>query len=284
MSGKERSLIITGDDFGFSGGVNRAIIEAHEAGVLTNASLMVAGEAFEGAVSLARQHPRLAVGLHLVLSDLRAALPARRIPHLVDGRGKFSSNLFTAGFRYQCHPAAARELRAEIRAQLEKFRRTGLRLSHVDGHQQMHMTPIVLRELVRLAGEFGIRAIRIPSEEFRLALRVDRSGFWEKGSLSVAFGMLRSYAANRLKPAGICFPNRVYGLLQSGRMTEDYLLKLIPQIRSDRVEIYVHPTTDDRDADPKGASRSQLDALLSGRVRQALDSAGFRLSTYAELN
>ena len=284
MSGKERSLIITGDDFGFSGGVNRAIIEAHEAGVLTNASLMVAGEAFEGAVSLARQHPRLAVGLHLVLSDLPAVLPERQIPHLVDGQGRFSSNLVTAGFRYQCHPAVARELRAEIRAQLEKFRRTGLKLSHVDGHQHMHMTPIVLRELIRLAGEFGIRAIRIPSEEFRLAVRVDRGGFWEKGSLSVAFGMLRSYAASRLRPAGICFPDRVYGLLQSGRMTEDYLLKLIPQIRSDRVEIYLHPTTDDRDVDPKGASRSQLDALLSVRVREALDRAGFRLSTYAELN
>ncbi len=284
MSRKERSLIITGDDFGFSRGVNRAIIEAHEDGILTSTSLMVAGEAFEEAVSLADQHPRLAVGLHLVLSDLKAVLPAQQIPHLVNGKGEFSSNLVAAGFRYQCHPAAARELRGEIRAQLERFRRTGLKLSHVDGHQHLHMTPLVLNELIRLAGEFGIRAIRIPSEEFRLALRVDRSGFWEKGTLSVAFGMLRSYAANRLKPAGICFPDRVYGLLQSGRMTEEYLLKLIPQIRSDRVEIYSHPTTDDGDADPRGASRTQLEALVSGSVRKALDAQGFRLATYHELN
>jgi len=245
---------------------------------------MVGGEAFEEAVSLARRHPRLAVGLHLVLSDLQAVLPAQRIPHLVDERGKFSSNLFAAGFRYQCRPAVARELRSEIRAQMERFRGTGLKLSHVDGHQHMHMTPVVLGELIRLAGEFGIRAIRIPGEEFRLALRVDRSGFWEKGTLSVTFGMLRSYAANCLRPAGICFPDRVYGLLQSGRMTEEYLLKLIPQIQSDRVEIYSHPTLDPNAHSARGGSRIQLDALLSDRVREALDRAGFRLSTYAELN
>ena len=284
MSRKERFLIITGDDFGLSTGVNRAIIEAHESGVLTNASLMVTGEAFEEAVDLARRHPRLAVGLHLVLSDLQAVLPARRIPHLVTGEGKFSSNLVTAGFRYQCRPAATRELRTEVRAQLEKFRRTGLKLSHVDGHQHMHMTPTVLGELVRLSGEFGIRAVRVPSEEFRLALRADRSGFLEKGCLSAVFWALRSYAAARLKPAGICFPDRVYGLLQTGKMTEEYLLQLIPRIQADRVEIYSHPTTDERDDDPRGASRPQLEALLSGRLRGALERAGFRLSTYGDLN
>lgn len=52
-----RFLIINGDDFGFSCGVNQAIIQAHERGILTSTSLMVTGEAFNEAVSLAQSHP-----------------------------------------------------------------------------------------------------------------------------------------------------------------------------------------------------------------------------------
>ena len=280
---KSRSIIITGDDFGSSRGVNRAIIEAHERGVLTNASLMVTGEAFEEAVALARAHPRLAVGLHLVLINGRSALSPQRIPHLVDPAGNFSTNPFNAGLRYQCRPAARREIRLEIRAQLEKFRATGLRLSHVDGHRHMHMPPVVLSELAELAEQFGIRAVRLPSEELRLGLQADKSRPVQKTGLWGVFSALReTYARDRLRPAGIRFPDRVYGLLQTGRMTEAYLLKLIPRIRADWVEVYSHPTADPV-ALSNGASRQQLEALLSDRVREALDSEGFRLATYHEL-
>lgn len=274
---------MTGDDFGFSRGVNQAILQAHEQGILTNASLMVNGEAAEEAIALARQHPRLAVGLHLVLSCGKAALAPHKIPHLVGRDGQFSVHLVTPGFKYQCHGAARREIRSEIRAQLEKFRQTGLVLSHVDGHQHMHMLPVVLSTLAQLSGEFRIRASRIPSEEWGVALRLDRSGFLEKTGLSMAFGMLGPYARRQFRSVGIRFPERVYGLLQSGRMTEDYLLQLIPRIRADWVEIYSHPTTDSA-ASARGASRPQLDALISRRVREALLTQGFRLATYRELN
>ena len=281
---KPRSIIITGDDFGSSPGVNQAIREAHERGILTNASLMVTGEAFPEAVDLAHQHPRLAVGLHLVLIGGKAVLPPERIPHLVDYAGKFLANPFLAGFRHQCHPAARREVREEIRAQLEKFRRTGLRLSHVDGHQHMHLSPVVLSTLAELANEFGIRAVRIPSEEPGIGLRLDKNRFLEKSCLWGMFSAIRMiYANRRIKSAGILSPQRVYGLLHSGRMTEEHLLRLIPKIRSDWVEVYSHPTMDDVTV-ARGASRLQLEALVSGRVREALRSQGFRLATYHELN
>jgi hopanoid biosynthesis associated protein HpnK len=277
-----RRIIITGDDFGFSSSVNRAIIEAHERGVLTNTSLMVTGEAFEEAVALAREHPKLGVGLHLVLTDGAAVLPPVKIPHIVDDEGRFRGP-FAAGVRYQCHPAGSREVRMEIRAQLEKFQSTGLPLSHVDGHKHMHMPPIVLDTLALLAAEFSIRAVRLPAEELVLALQSDRKGVLGKSSLCAAFGTLRPIARRRLKAAGIRTPERVYGLFQTGRMTEDYWLKLIPQIRANWVEVYTHPTFDDVPS-KKGASRPQLEALVSRRVREAIDRQGFRLATYNELN
>ncbi len=245
---------------------------------------MVTGAAFQEAVELARQHPRLAVGLHLVLIDGEAVLSPREIPQIVDKQGRFPPNPFVAGSRYQCYPAARAQVRLEIRAQLEKFRRTGLKLSHVDGHQHLHMIPIVLSALIGLSREFGIRAIRIPSEELRVALRLDGSDFLEKGKLAFFFGMLRRSSKRRLESAGIRCPERVYGLLQSGRMTEDYLLKLIPRIRANRVEVYSHPTMDAHASSPRGASRPQLEALMSGRVREALVQQGFRLATHFEMN
>ncbi|MCY7274968.1 MAG: ChbG/HpnK family deacetylase, partial [Phormidesmis sp. CAN_BIN44] len=114
-----RRLIINGDDFGFSSGVNQAIIEAHEQGVLTSTSLMVTGDAFEEAVTLAKAHPTLAVGLHLVLACGRSALPPDQIPHLVDAHGNFSNQPEKAGIYYHFSAAAWREIPLEIRAQLE---------------------------------------------------------------------------------------------------------------------------------------------------------------------
>src|ERR671924_1565273 len=137
-SNPHRYVRVSGDDFGFSHGVNRAIIQAHECGVLTSASLMVTGRAFDEAVALAHAHPRLAVGLHLVVVCGRTALPPGEIPHLADVTGNFPFGAFRTGLRYQFNAAARLELRREIRTQLEMFRGTGLRLSHVDGHLHMH--------------------------------------------------------------------------------------------------------------------------------------------------
>lgn len=272
ISAAGRSVIVTGDDFGISSPVNRAITEAHERGVLTHASLMVTGEAWEEAVALARRHPTLSVGLHLVLVSGRSVLPHARIPRLVDREGRFGSSPFRAGVRYQMDSALRQELRREIRAQLERFRETGLKLSHVDGHRHMHLPPVVLGILGEWAGEFGIRSVRLPAEELGVTLAVDRSAWLEKTALCWTFrGVRLAYARRLLAAAGVECADRVYGLLQSGRMTEEYLLGLIPRIRARRVEIYTHPTTEDAPAGSgRGASRAQWEALLSPRVREAL--------------
>jgi len=277
-----RSLIVTGDDFGISSDVNQAILQAHEQGILTSASLMVTGAACDEAVRLAYLHPNLAVGLHLVLVSGRSALPARQIPHLVDGSGRFSSAPVRAGLRYQFRRAAREELRREIRAQLALFKETGLPLAHVDGHKHMHMHPVVLEILVECAEEFGIRAIRLPKENLSVGLRVNRSRLLTQIAYAAIFGSLRRFGESRLRPAGIEFADEVYGLLQTGRMTEDYLLKLIPRISGRRVEIYSHPTMDPEMDSPKGASRLQLEALMSDPVRAALETNGFKLASYGD--
>ncbi|MBW4614955.1 MAG: hopanoid biosynthesis-associated protein HpnK [Desmonostoc vinosum HA7617-LM4] len=278
-----RCLIINGDDFGFSRGVNEAIITAHEKGVLTSTSLMVSGDAADEAIALARTHPNLGVGLHLVLVCGRSVLPPEQIPHLVDSEGNFPDSPLQAGLRYQFHRAAREELRQEIRAQLTKFRESGLHLSHVDGHLHLHVHPVVLGILVELAQEFEIKFIRLPAEELGMNLKFDRGGLLTKLVWSGVFGRLRDYGEGLLKSQGISFAHRVYGLLQTGSVTEEYLLGLIPQIQTDLVEIYSHPAIV-RDGEPLngplGAGAEEFTALLSEQVREVLMANGFELTNY----
>lgn len=281
-----RKLVVNGDDFGYSHAVNQAIIRSHTSGILTSASLMVTGEAFSEAVQLARQHPGLGVGLHLVVGTGRAVLPSWQIPHLVDSSGAFPDDPLVVGLRYQFNRAARRELFQEIRAQLQRFRDTGLVLSHVDGHLHNHVHPYVLQCLVSLSQEFGIRFIRLPHEE----LSVDRSTGSRLGPGAIilwfVFQLLRAHGAKRLSAHHIGYADRVYGLLHSGRITETYLINLIPRIQSDRVEIYAHPSLpggEHSSHGPENGCSLELEALTSTSIRQLIEEYGFERVTFAEL-
>src|SRR4051794_19898944 len=128
-----KQLIVTADDFGLTDGVNRAVVFAHQQGVVTSASLMVNASAFDSAVELARHNPGLDIGLHLNLTNKPFALALR--PHRV-------------------------HLEREIRSQIEKVLGTGLQITHLDGHKHVHIIPAVLRIVRMVAPEYGIRAIR----------------------------------------------------------------------------------------------------------------------------
>lgn len=174
-------------------------------------------------------------------------------------------------------------MRQEIRAQLEKFRATGLPLSHVDGHLHMHVHPVVLRILVDLAQEFDIKVIRLPAEELKINLKLDRHRLLTKLVWAFVFGGLRRYGEGLLKSHSIYFAERVYGLLQTGSMTEEYLLGLIPQIKADLVEIYSHPAVmaaGEPLNGPPESGEAELTALLSRQVLMSLNTSGFELINY----
>jgi len=137
-----RRVIVSADDFGLSEGVNEAVEQACREGILTTASLMVAGPAAADAVRRARRLPKLRVGLHLVVIEGPAVGPA---PGLVDADGQFSSNQLRLGINYFFRPAIRRQLAAEIRAQFAAFAATGLRLDHANAHKHMHLHPTVGR-------------------------------------------------------------------------------------------------------------------------------------------
>ncbi len=279
----KRYIVVNADDFGFSTGVNQAILQAHEDGILTSASLMVTGAAFHEAVGIAGSHPNLGVGLHLVLASGSSALPPSEIPQLVNPAGAFPNDPAQAGLTYQFNPAARLQLRAEIRAQFERFRQTGLPLSHVDGHLHLHCHPVVLSILADLAAEFGIRRIRLPFEELRFEFKITQPTTWNKAVLWSVFGLLRRAGIQILRSPGIQYTERVYGLFQTGKISESYLLSLLPRITVDCVELYAHPAIS-LPGEPfsglEGSGELELAALQSQKVRRTLLEYGFELINF----
>jgi chitin disaccharide deacetylase len=268
-------MIINGDDFGYSEAVNRAIIQAHREGVLTSASLMVNESAASDAVQLAKANSNLAVGLHLVLALGRSALPHSDIPHITDTQARFANNPLRAGLNYYFSRVARSEMKREMRAQFERFAATGLPFSHVDGHAHLHMHPVIFGELIELCQEFGVKRVRVVRGEMRVSLKLDRQNLLMKLVLGAIFNLLGGSCEGKLRGRGFAQPHKVYGLLQTGDMNEDYLLGLLERIEDGDIEIYAHPLAFDADDSERrenpGGIR-ELQALISPRVHQAVNS------------
>ncbi len=274
-----KRVIVTADDFGLSEAVNEAVERACRDGVLTTASLMVAGPAAADAVRRAKAVPQLRVGLHLVAVEGPAAAPAA-IPDLVDAAGQFPPDQLGLALGYHFRPTHRRQLAAEIRAQFAAFARTGLRLDHANAHKHMHLHPTVGRLLIEVGREFGLPAVRVPREPAgpmrRAGARVGAGG----RALAAWSGLLRRQA----RAAGLVVNDHVFGIAWSGHMTATRLLRLIPKLPDGASEVYFHPATSRDDLltrlMPGYEHEAELAALLDPGVREALAVAGARLSTY----
>jgi hopanoid biosynthesis associated protein HpnK len=273
--GLRRRLIVNADDFGRSPGINASVIQAHQAGILTTASLMVNEPSCAEAVRLAKANPRLGVGLHLSLLCGRAGLAVNQIPGLADARGNFTNSPARAGLRYFFLPRLRLQLRAEIRHQLEAFAATGLDLDHVNGHLHLHLHPTVLDLLLELAPEFRIQRIRLTRDPLRLNLSLESDHFWYRFSHALIFGALSHRARVRFDRQGVRYPDRVFGLLQNARVTEDYLLKLLPVLPTGDSELYSHPSLDE--------FKAEHEALVSPAVRREVDAQEIQLIRYQDL-
>ncbi len=256
--------------------------QAARAGTLTAASLMVSGPAAADAVRRARSLPHLRVGLHLTLADGCSELPPREIPHLVDRAGRFRSRggpgLALEGARWFALPAARRELRAEIRAQFAAFARTGLLLDHVNAHKHLHLHPTVLRYVLDVGREFGLRAVRLPCEPR-----------WLAGRSAAAAGLAPWLALmrRRLDAAGLERNDQVFGIAASGAMDEARLLSILARLPAGATEIYLHPATlaGGAIADTMTGYRhtDELAALLSPRVAAAMSRSGAARGGFLDL-
>lgn len=275
-----RRLIVTADDFGASPAVNEAVEETHRHGILSAASLMVAGDAAADAVARARQLPGLGVGLHLVLVDGRPVLPPAEVPDLVGRDGRFHDNMALAGMRFFFSPSVRRQLAAEIEAQFAAFAATGLPLDHLNAHKHFHLHPTVLGLAIRIGRRFGLRAVRAPVEPAAAVGAVEPTSQGIAGWLAGAYARR---AQRRLRAAGLLVPDQVFGLAWSGAVTAERLSRLLPHLPEGLSEVYAHPATGGYPGSAAGYRYAEeAAALLDPQVRAAVTQGGFRTGRFGD--
>lgn len=282
-----KNLIVTADDFGLSVSVNAAVEEAYKKGILTSASLMVSAPAAADAVERARNLPGLGVGLHVVLVDGRPVLPPEAIPDLVGPDGRFSTQLIRTGANIFCRRSVQRQVAAEIRAQLEAFRQTGLPLDHVNGHHHFHQHPTVLGMIIDLAREFSVKAVRVPYEPFITSWQARHSGLLRR----LGSGLFYLHRAARMKillgRARIRYNDYLFGLNDSGRMDKAVLLQFLAHLPEGISEVYCHPAAArwaGVDTFPENyLCEQEFQALVDPAVVTCLQESNIRRTTFTAL-
>ena len=244
---------------------------------------MVGGDAVADAVARAHRLPELRVGLHLNLTDGHPVLPEAVVPQLVRENGEFDRNMARAGFRFFMFPDVRRQLASEIRAQFEAFRASGLALDHVNAHKHMHLHPCVARLLIEIGRDYGMKAVRVPSEP----LAVLHRAFPDERPRAPPYHPWVVALRRRVRQAGLRTNDHIFGLAWSGRMIEARILRLIPHLPDGVSESYFHPAAEGAPSlvpAIRGYRRAEeLATLLSPLLRDRIAEFGIRLVSYSDL-
>ena len=244
-------LIINADDFGLTPGINRAIIELHRAGVLTSATLMATGPAFDDAAALARSNPSLGVGCHIVLTDGSPASPPETIPSLLGPDGKtFRPSLIN--FLHALLRGRIREedIEREALAQIHKLQQAGIAITHVDTHKHTHLFPAVARPLLRVLERTSVSAIRNPFEP-AFTQRLAHANL--KRQLQIRLLNLLQSRFERhpqIRSGKVTTTNGTVGVSATGNLNATTLTQILQALPPEgTLELVCHPGYNDRDLD-----------------------------------
>lgn len=290
-----KHLILNADDFGMTLGVNQGIIRAHRDGILTSATLMANGLAYDDAVVQAKTVPELGVGCHLVLIGGKAVAPLKQVKSLADADGNLPQSLPSFVARLSAGLIRTGAIEHEFRAQIEKIRSSGIAVTHLDTHKHTHAHPKVMEALARVAKQLGITRIRKPMENLRDSWRTTRSA--RADGTGHTAELVAAAAARAVTPwfkaisrkYGLRSPDHFLGLAMTGSLGPAPLRRMIETLPDGSTEIMLHPAVRD-DALAQSGSRLQmqreleLQALIDPGVKSALAERDIRLITYGELN
>ncbi|MBZ5722531.1 MAG: ChbG/HpnK family deacetylase [Acidobacteriia bacterium] len=288
-----RRLIVNADDFGLTPGVNRAILEAHGHGVVTSATLMANGPAFDQAVQLAKTVPSLSVGCHVVLVDGSPLLTASQVQSLIPGRAQGEPRFRRALGRFAARAIAGRidpaQVEAETIAQIRKLQAAGVAVTHLDTHKHTHLFSQVLQPLLRAAKACGVRAVRNPFEPVRLSLLAARPSLWKRWLEVRTLHALAGNFQRALGATGILASDGSIGIAATGSLDESLFRTLVDELPEGTWELVCHPGYNDAELQTlhtrlRQSRADELRLLTSAVTRARLAENGIQLISYRDLS
>lgn len=289
-----KKLIVNADDFGLTEGINQAILDGHNNGIITSTTLMVNGMAFDSAVAACLAAPSLGVGVHLNLTQGRPVSLPSKVPSIVTSEGSFYPS--PGGLAWQILKRRVRlgDVETEFRSQIDKAASAGVRITHLDSHKHVHLIPPVFSIVVKLAREHGIGCIRCPIEPAGSALGSLLS--WRRGwmrtsrqyLLGRALSTLAAFQAEKLTGAGLHRSERFYGLSQTGFLDTKTLGTLLRGLPRGTSELMCHPGYLDEAllgtrTRLRAERETELEALTSHHIRGLVAETGIELISYDKL-
>ena len=254
------SLLIRTDDAGMSHSVNMALERLIQSGLPVSVSVMFPTPWYQETVEILKRYPAVSVGIHLTLNsewkNYRWGPVSGRgtVPTLVDADGYFFPS---SEALHQNHPAL-KEVETELRAQIARAQRSGLKIDYVDYHMGTAIRYPEFRDVTeRLAREFG-------------------------------FGMSEYFGEAMESPQYSAAPNNKADSLLAllGRLSpQPGINVVITHVGIDGPELgaLVDMNTDGPLADMSKNRQGELDALTSQRFRDAVKARNVQLITYRKL-
>jgi chitin disaccharide deacetylase len=233
------TLVVTADDVGLHPGMTLGALEAHDYGIVTAASVAANGRAFEHAVDLLKDRPKLDVGIHLTLVGERPLSPPDKIPTLLGKDGALLPGFPAFVRRALLGRINMAHVERELRAQIERLLEAGLKVVHANGHQHLHVWPGVFEIVVKLAAEYGISWVRIPNDPAARGL--------DPRMLQIRIlNALGRRARTRLPADGsVRAVDRTIGIVDAGRLTSERLGRILRDVKG-FTELICHPGVSER--------------------------------------
>ncbi len=235
-----KKLIINADDFGLHEEINNGIIRCFQEGCLTSTSLMCGAPAFNNAVALLKNNEGLGVGVHLTLvGGVAPVLPVEEVKSLVDENGLFFSDYTVFIKNFYLGKVKKNEIKRELEAQLLKAASTGLKFTHVDSHQHLHVLPGIVPIVISLCCQFDIHAVRLPGESY-----LEDYGYktvWSRKVGKFGLTFCSKLAARQFAAAGLLSPTQFFGMIAGGNISVPVVQKFIASLQEGTGEIMTHP-------------------------------------------
>jgi predicted glycoside hydrolase/deacetylase ChbG (UPF0249 family) len=243
---------------------------------------MASGKAFDHAIQLARATPTLDLGVHLTLTEERPVLESNEIPTLLDEHGHFHRDARTFVTHYVTRRISLDEIRRELDAQISKVAEQSVRISHLDGHQHLHMVRGIRRVVGELAKKHKVRAIRFPRERMRGYMFLDMNN-WPRLLELLALNVFCTVA----QTDGVRRPDYFFGFVFGGRLTKENLANILEHLPvTGTCELMCHPGLDDAQSPHAHWGyrwQEELDALTDKSILKYIKAKGIELISYETL-
>ena len=237
-------IIFNADDFGATRGINEAIYQAYQNGILNAASLMINQKYALQAAQLSKKMENLDLGLHLTLTNGASLSGHKKLPLLTDEKGMFKNGFLKLCLLALFKPKSLRkEIQIEAEAQILKAKEFGLDLQHIDSHRHIHMIPLIFKVLLKLKEKYAIGRIRVINENAVMTMKTNKSLVYLFDGGLIKYGLLKFFYYINGYKSNTYF----YTMLYTCKLSKEHFQKVLVPRGFENVEVMIHPNVIETD-------------------------------------